>query len=254
MIPEMVFVLPALYFVAGACFGSFGSVIMTRFSKGESIGGRSRCPACGKQLRPWELVPLLSFLFLHGGCARCHARIGVLYPLLELASGALFVVAFSVEPRLLPSLVLSLALWTLLVIAVVDFFEQTIPDILSFTLACFGLGFSAVIGQNPLGGILLGAGFFTALWCIGRGKWIGTGDIILGAAIGTLLADWRLMAACLFLTYVGGAAIASVLLILGKVHRGSAVAFGPFLAIGTLMTILWRTRIIEGAAVYFGVY
>ncbi|MBM3231152.1 prepilin peptidase [Candidatus Peregrinibacteria bacterium] len=251
----MAFVIPGFYFLIGVCLGSFGSVLITRFARERrSIRGRSRCLGCMRVLRLWELIPVVSYMVLRGKCARCRKHIGILYPCPELFSGVLFVLAFIHDPQPIPSLLLGIALWLLLIIAITDVFEHAIPDIFSVTLAVVGLTLCAYTRQNPLGAIILGAGFFGVLWLLSRGTWIGSGDVILGGAIGTVLGDWRLMLACLFLTYVVGAVISSALLVTGRAHRKSAVAFGPFLALGTLMTILWRTRIIEGAAVYFGIY
>lgn len=241
-----------LYALLGVTLGSFGSVLVTRIAKGQSIGGRSKCPACDVTLRACDLVPLVSFLCLRGRCARCKARIGLLYPMLEIVSALLFVLALHLVPFLLPSLLLGLAFWLLLIIAVTDMKMHAIPDVLTVGLAVCGLALSAYFQVNPLLAIVTGGGFFGVLWLVSRGAWIGSGDVFLGGAIGALLVDWRLMVACIFLTYVLGAAIASVLMIAGKVHRGSYVAFGPFLALGAFVTVLWSDRITDAAAVYFG--
>ena len=241
----------AFYFLLGAVLGSFGSVLITRTVAGRSFGGRSACPSCRKQLRAWELVPIVSFLLLRGRCAGCSKKIGVFYPLLELLSGLLFVLALTKLPYPLPSLLFGAALWLLLVIAVIDFQLHVIPDAFTAALVAIGVLLNLSMGVSPVPGMLLGGGFFALLWAASRGRWIGSGDVLLGAGVGALLGDWRFTAAALFFTYVVGAAIASVLLASGKLHRGSAVAFGPFLALGTLLTILWSEKIATVMAVYF---
>lgn len=251
MLSHMPLAIIIFYFILGAVLGSFGSVLITRTIAGRSIGGRSECPSCKKQLRAWELIPIFSFLFLMGRCARCRKNIGAFYPLLELLSGLLFVFALTRIPLPLPSLLLGIALWLLLLIAVIDFLLMAIPDVFTVALLFIGVVLNLSLGTNPVSGVLLGGGFFAILWVVSRGRWIGSGDVILGAAIGALLGDWRFTAVALFLTYIVGAAIASGLLLSGKLNRKSSVAFGPFLAFGTFLTILWSDRIVAMMAVYF---
>ena len=251
MLFHMPLVIIAFYFVLGTVLGSFGSVLVTRTVGKRSFGGRSVCPSCKKQLRAWELVPIVSFILLRGRCARCRKPIGAFYPLLELLSGLLFVLALVKIPYPVPSVLFGLGLWLLLIIAVIDFRLHAIPDVFTAALVAAGILLNLSMGVNPVPAMLLGGGFFGLLWIASRGRWIGSGDVLLGAGVGALLGDWRFTAAALFLTYVVGAAIASVLLASGKLHRGSSVAFGPFLALGTLLTILWADRIGAVMAVYF---
>lgn len=247
----MMAIILSLYALVGFSFGSFGSVLVTRLANNESIGGRSRCRACGATLRARDLIPVVSYIWLRGRCAHCKARIGLLYPLLEVASASLFVLALHIVPFLIPSVLLGLALWLLLLIATVDMELHAIPDLFTLALVVCGLALNVYFQINPIPAIALGAGFFGVLWLVSKGQWIGSGDVFLGGAIGALLGDWRLMAACLFLTYVIGACIASALVLARRVNRGSYVAFGPFLALGALLSIVWSERILEAMTLYF---
>jgi leader peptidase (prepilin peptidase)/N-methyltransferase len=78
----------------GLAFGSFVNAAIDRIPRGRSLNGRSACDACGRTLRAWELVPVLSFLLLRGRCSTCHAAISARTPLIELATGAAFAAMF----------------------------------------------------------------------------------------------------------------------------------------------------------------
>ena len=226
-------------FILGMCFGSFGSVLIER-----NPSGRSICLQCKKTLGPGELIPIVSFLALGGRCKGCKGKISLLYPSLELAGGILFLYAYIITGAVIPTLTLALTLWLLLTIALIDMRTHTISDAHNIPLIVLAFGYQISLGMFEWTGAVLGAAFFAVLWTLSRGKWIGSGDILLGAGIGALLGPWQMMAACLLITYVVGALIASVLLLTGKVKRGDYVPFAPFLALGTLLTLVFRDRII----------
>lgn len=232
-----------LLFVAlGLVFGSFGSVLVTRLPAGESLGGRSRCPRCGRTLGVADLLPVLSFLFLRGRCRGCRTGIPLLYPLLEITSALLFAAAQ-------PSLSLALALWAMLLIAVVDARTQRIPDLFTIIAAGSALLFHAFNGSFSVALLLsatLGAGFFALQWVLSRGAWIGSGDILLAGAIGLLLGDWRTMLLALLLSYIiGGIVAAGVLIRKGRAARTMKIAFGPFLVIGGAIALLWGKEMLR---------
>ncbi|MBT4120162.1 MAG: prepilin peptidase [Candidatus Peribacter sp.] len=242
-----------LFGIAGLCFGSFGSVLAERIPQGMSIGGRSQCSACKRTLHPLELIPLLSFCCLRGRCRSCKDCIGFRYPFLEIISAALFIAALFYRPVLPQAIVLSLILWLMLIISVIDIRTQTISDLLNIPLLALAVGYSIMLGQFEIDGIVLGVAFFGAQWAVSRGKCLGSGDIILAAGIGALMGSWERMAVCLFLTYVLGGAIASALLISGKVKRGQYVAFAPFLVLGAIVSIFAHSRIDQFIDLYFGI-
>lgn len=232
-------IVSTLFFIVGIVLGSFGNVLIIRLPVCKSIRGRSECPLCHHPLSLVELIPILSYIFLRGRCKHCSAPISIIYPLVELASGLLFLVAAITELSLLTAAFLALALWLLLLITIVDARTKGIPDIFNFPLLLVGVAYSSVAGTNPLSGILMGAGFFAVQWLLSFGRWVGSGDIILAAGIGALLGTWQMTLVMLFFAYVLGALIASVLLLTGKVNRKSHLAFGPFLALGAVLTLLF---------------
>jgi prepilin signal peptidase PulO-like enzyme (type II secretory pathway) len=232
-----------LFFVLGLIFGSFGSVLITRVPCGESICGRSGCPECKKTLTPLELIPLLSYFILRGRCTGCKIQIGWIYPTIELASGLLFIMAWTLVGSFVAALLLALCLWLLLLIAFIDYKTHTISDLLNLPLLVLAIAYSLLIGQLQTTGIIIGAGFFGVQWVLSRGKWVGSGDIILGAGIGALMGSGERMVACLLLIYIIGGIIAGALLITHKVQRGQYVPFAPFIVLGTIAAIALQTRI-----------
>lgn len=231
--------------VLGLAMGSFGNVLIHRLPRGEGIGGRSRCPRCGRTLGFLELIPVVSFLALRGRCAGCRERISPRYPLTELGSAAAFLLAFARDPSLVAALTLALALWLLLLIAIVDAEHRSIPDALNIPFLLLAVLHAALAPPFEWSGLLVGGGFFAAQWLVSGGRWIGSGDLILGAGIGALLERWELAIVFLFVSYVTGAAVGGSLLLAGRKTRKDPLAFGPFLAIGGVVAFLWGDEILE---------
>jgi len=233
-----------LFTVLGLVFGSFGTVLVSRIPAGRHIGGRSRCPRCKHVLGVGELIPVMSYVLLAGRCRHCKKSIGPFYPCIELASAGLFLVAFFLDRAPLPALLLAFSLWLMLLIAVIDARTQTIHDALNLSFIIFSVAHAVAIGQLQVAGALLLALFFGAQWLVSRGKWVGSGDILLGAGIGFLLGDWENALLCLGLAYILGATAASYLLLFKKASRKSHIPFGPFLAAAALLTILFGDRML----------
>jgi prepilin signal peptidase PulO-like enzyme (type II secretory pathway) len=243
--------LPVSFFLAGLIFGSFGSVLITRVPRNEKITGRSKCPQCKTTLSALGLIPLVSFCLSRGKCRTCNKPIGMFYPFVELASGALFLLAFYLNRDIASSAFMAMALWLLFIISVIDIRTKTISDALSIPLCIFGMLYSWEIGGFFFGGALLGIGFFGGLWAVSKGKFIGSGDILLGAGIGFLVGSWQMMMVCIMATYIIGALVASTLLISGKMHRKSTIPFAQFLALGALFVIVFHDRLAVALSIYF---
>lgn len=167
------------------------------------------------------------------------------YPLVELASGLLALASLSIAPTLLSAAILALALWLLLIIAVIDAYIQGIPDVLSaffITLSCI---YTVLTGELQPLAFLIGIGFFALQWLLSKGEWIGTGDILLAVGLSALLGTWESVLFMLFFAYITGAAVAAVLLLTKKLTSKSHIAFGPFLALGTLAALLVGERMMS---------
>lgn len=252
--------VPAIFigfvFLFGLIFGSFGNVLIYRLPQGKSIGGRSQCPKCNKTIEAICLIPVVSYLILRGKCRHCHKHISWQYPLVELGSGVLAVVAAFIAPTFTSALVLALALWILFLISVVDARIQGIPDIFNILFIALAFLYTTLAGEfDPLA-FIIGVGFFASQWIVSKGKWIGSGDVLLALGLSALLGRGELVLFMLFVSYILGALVAAILLITKKITRKDYIAFGPFLASGTLVALitgdritsclLWSSRACEG--------
>ncbi len=239
-------VIAVPFFLAlGAVFGSFGNVLIDRLPSGQSMTGRSHCVGCGKTLRAWELIPVISWIGLRGHCARCNASIPVRFTLVELASAVLFLVAAYVASfNILVAIPACLALWAMLCIALIDYDTQTIPDVLSIVIALCGVALRLQDQTLPLLAVLIGGGFFGIQWLLSQAKWVGSGDVFLGAAIGVLLGTWDLTLLALWFAYVLGMLTVIALFPFRRLNMNTRMAFGPFLVAGGAIALLVGTDII----------
>lgn len=223
----------------GVCMGSFGNVLIDRLPVGASILGRSRCDGCRRSLSPVELIPLASWFFLRGRCRSCDARIPARVPFVEAWSGVLAAGAH-LQPNsdVFPAICFFVALWALMLIAIIDMRTKTIPDALTLTVFLAGLALRWLTdGAVPTYAPLLLAGFFLFQWIVSRGRWVGMGDVLLAGAIGVLVGTAHLALWTLLLAYGFGASAVIVLLLAKRLHRGDMVPFGPFLVLGAYVAL-----------------
>lgn len=236
-------VLIGVFAILGAILGSFANVCIWRLPRGESIvWPPSHCVHCQERLRPWQLVPVLSWLWLRGRCAFCGKAISFQYPLVEFTSALLFgVIYWQWGPTVLALkyFILSLAL---LIAVGTDFSHREIPDQVSLGAAALlaivdliVLDWSAFIG----GAILFS--FLLLIAVVSRGG-MGGGDIKLALAIGLALG-WQLALVALVLAILLGGLPATIMLAFGK--KGQALPFGPFLALGAWVAMFFGSYIIE---------
>jgi leader peptidase (prepilin peptidase) / N-methyltransferase len=231
----------------GLVVGSFMTVAVYRLPKGESVvSPRSRCPACGAEIGARDNIPVLSWLLLRGRCRRCGERISVEYPLLELATAGLVVLAAIRYPDPWQAVLVGGLLALMPGIALIDLRHRIIPNkltypaLLLFTVLIL-LAWSIGDAVDPLLagiGLLLYGGILFVVAVVSRG--MGMGDVKLAALIGLVLGS-------LGLRFVGVAAAAAIVLgglgavgalAMGK-GRKSAIPFGPYLAAGAVVAGLW---------------
>jgi len=233
-----------LFFIVGACLGSFGNVLIARLPKGMSLSGRSHCPQCKKTICAYDLIPLVSYIFLQGRCRSCKKSISLQYPVVELASGVLALLALAHTQTILTAVVLAISLWLLLLITVIDAHTRGIHDALSFPFIVSGIVYgSLTTGIEPLA-LVIGVGFFGVQWLVSGGKWVGSGDVILMIGISALLGYWEHVVLMIFIAYLSGAFVASALLLSKRKTRRDHLAFGPFLALGTFVALFYSERIL----------
>ncbi len=186
-------------FALGCCIGSFMNVVVWRLPRGENLSWPpSRCPKCGHQIRPWENIPIISWLCLRARCSSCHLPISVKYPLGEAATGLLFTAVWiAIYTRHLPLAVLPAYFYlvaSLLAAALIDAEHRFIPDKVNFPGMIFAFVFSLVLpssrsfawnmGDYAQGNMLL-AGFCRLTGLEGMDPRIMAGiDCLLGAAFG----------------------------------------------------------------------
>lgn len=241
-------------FILGLCVGSFLNVVIARVPEGRSIvSPRSACPRCGASIMWFDNVPLISYALLRARCRRCGATISPRYPIVELVTGLLFVLA-GWERGLAPDLVAALVLLaTLVAITAIDLDRQLIPDVISLPGIAVGLLLSVITGQpgwlDSLLGVLLGGGIFLLIIVASRGG-MGGGDMKLGAMLGAFLG-WKLVLVAILLAVLAGGAVAIGLLALRRKGRKDAVPFGPFLALGGAVSLFWGRPLLEW---YLGVF
>ncbi len=239
--------IPALVFIIGICVGSFLNVVTFRTHENRSfLAGRSACRACGTPVAPYDLIPVLSYLILGGRCRACTASISPQYPLVEFCTGALFL-AFYLQDGLTAALARDLVFTVFLVVVFVyDARYMLILDRFTIPAAVAAVLFNVALGQSVwslLIGALVCGGFFWMQYVVSRGRWIGGGDIRLGAVIGLMLG-WPNVLVALFLAYVIGAVYAVGLLVTGKAKMQTHIPFGTFLALATLVVMLYGRQIV----------
>jgi prepilin signal peptidase PulO-like enzyme (type II secretory pathway) len=237
-----------IFFIFGTIIGSFLNVVIFRLNIRKSfLGGRSFCPKCKKEIAWFDNVPILSFILLAGACRQCKKKISWQYPAVELAAGVIFMLIyrqFGLSYETLAYLVFS---GFLIVIFVYDLKYLLILDKVSVPAIITALILNIMLGRvlgDLLLGALIGAGFFAAQYFFSRGKWVGDGDIRLGALMGLMLG-WKLLLVALFLAYIIGAAYGLAAIALNKKKMGSQVPFGPFLTLATLIALLYGPGILN---------
>lgn len=226
--------------IIGLCVGSFLNVLADRLPVGETIWwGRSHCDFCKKTLRWYELVPLLSYLVQDGRCRRCHKKLSVQYPIVELITGLGFVFLY-------PSIPMMVLFSAFLVIFVADLKFQIIPDSMVVISSLAALFFHIGAGQPIIPFLLpalLSALFFYILWAVTRGRGMGFGDVKLAPVIGLFLGYPGTVIA-LYIAFLTGAIVGVILIFRRRVSWKSHIAFGPFLVLGTALTYMYSRELI----------
>ena len=252
--------------VIGLLVGSALSSLIHRLLVGGSwMNGRSHCPRCEHVLLARDLVPLFSFIVLRGRCRHCRGAIGWFYPVIEGATAVLFLGAVLSRAggipgpdvfldRALQGAVLSdwAAITVLVAIFSTDAIASVIPDILTLPAIPIFLLWRWWIGAdfyNLVIAAAVGGGFFLAQYAVSRGRWIGSGDIRLGALMGVLLG-WPGILIALFISYLLGAVIALVMVARGSATWKSHIPFGTFLVLGTVAVLLFSNALLS----WYGTY
>lgn len=277
------------FFVLGTIIGSFLNVVIYRYNTGRGIDGRSKCFSCKRTLTWIDLVPVFSYVFLKGKCRRCHSKISMQYPAVELFTGILFTGIFLINSPLINisllqfsfEMLYQLTVMSLLVVIVVyDIKHKIIPDVFAYGFAFLAVlhlfvgidMYGRVIALHPdpwnmLAGALLAFPFYI-LWLVSGGRWMGLGDAKLALGIGWFLGLSAGVTAIMFSFWIG-AGVSILLLLLSHTSKNlrkelpvnfriklprltikSEVPFAPFLIISLLIVFFFGYNIFSNLTLF----
>lgn len=274
----MLYILFSTLFIFGLAFGSFLNAFEYRlFTKKDWVKSRSHCPNCKHELSAFDLIPVLSWLFLGGKCRYCSKKISWQYPAVELIMGVLFVgygyILFQTEqPWLFPTvldftnLIFGLiVIWSLIFFTVYDLKYGLIPDKVLFPL--IGLTFVRNIVfsfcrecpwefptefLNHLLTAVLAGGFFFLIIYFTKGRGMGGGDMKLVFWFGLLLGGVPTLLS-LYIGFIVGGIYGAIVLLIGKKKFGQTVPFGPFLCLGVIVVLFAQDYLVDWAnQIFFG--
>ena len=236
----------------GLVVGSFITVVVDRVPKKESVvSPRSRCPECGAHIRNRDNVPVFSYVLLRGRCRVCGTRISVRYPLLEIGTAAVCVAIAVVYDSTYLIVLLALFGAVMVALSAIDIEHRIIPNRITYPAlvvfaAAIVVEWAIAVDLKPLDGLIglvaYGGFFLVVAFISPRG--MGMGDVKLAALIGLVVGSLALgsVAVAAGVAIVLGGVGALVALLLGK-SRKSAIPFGPYLAAGAVVAVLWGDQI-----------
>jgi leader peptidase (prepilin peptidase) / N-methyltransferase len=242
-----------LVFVLGLIVGSFSNVCIYRIPRNESvIYPASHCPKCRNKIKPIDNIPLLSYILLKGRCRNCGSKISIQYPLVEFLTGLIYLIIYLIYGLSIQSLAYIILSSALIIITFIDLQEQMIPDVISLPGIVVGLILSFIVPYmsfiNSALGALVGGGIILIIAWVGsiifKKEAMGGGDVKLTAMIGAFLG-WRYTIISLFLGFFLGALIGIILIMTKIKKREDVIPFGPFIALGSIITLLWGEKILS---------
>ncbi|WP_203472052.1 prepilin peptidase [Dissulfurispira thermophila] len=265
-----------LFFILGLIVGSFLNVCIYRLPRNISIiRPSSSCPVCNTAIKPWDNIPILSYIFLKGKCRKCGERISIRYPMVELLNGILYwsVFDFFGLGWHLPFVLFFSS--AMVVITFIDLDFQIIPDVITLPGIVIGIisasfllpdpfslqhlyphkfqdflgtppsAFSlSVVGfRNSVAGLFLGGGLFYLIATLSRGG-MGGGDIKLMAMVGAFMG-WRAVFLTTFIGSLLGSLVGIFLMVFKGKGRKTKIPFGPFLSFGSIITLFFGGEILK---------
>ncbi|MBS3805553.1 MAG: prepilin peptidase [Oleiphilaceae bacterium] len=279
------FVYPFVLFLS-LCVGSFLNVVILRLpkmmeqdwrcqcedflevaesqradTKAVSLSSpNSTCPACGHEIRPWENIPVISYLLLRGKCSACKAPISVRYPLIESVTAVFSVATVVIMGPTVAALWALVLVWALIALTVIDFDTQLLPDSITLPLLWLGLilNYFGILTDfhSAFWGAVVG---YLSLWSVywlfklvtGK-EGMGYGDFKLLGALGAWLG-WQLVPAVILLSSIVGAVVGISLIVFRGQGREVPIPFGPYLAAAGLLCLWFGAEIQVAWYAYLGV-
>ena len=267
-------ILVATVCLLGLCVGSLLNVVIHRVPKMMEAGWReecaalegrdppprtaynlftppSACPSCGTRIKAMHNIPVVSWIALRGRCASCRAPISARYPLVEVLGGAmagLMAWRFGYSAQLVFALVFA---WAMIALAFIDFDTQLLPDDITLPMLWLGLiANSAGVFTDLRSAVLGAAGGYLILWLvywafrlIAKKEGMGFGDFKLLAAIGAW-TGWQVLPVVIVASAGLGAVVGSLFLWLSRRGADTRIPFGPYLALGGIVAIVWGRELV----------
>lgn len=253
MEPILIF-LYVYMFVIGSCIASFINVVIYRVPLGINIAkGRSFCPKCHKTLKPYDMIPVLSWFILGGKCRFCKEPISKRYPIIEFIGGVLGVLCFyhyGIDGMTLISFSLSMVL---LAITMIDLDTMTIPN--SLVICCVVIAILSIMFHNismvdrVIGFFIISVPMYVMNLIIP--DCFGGGDIKLIAVCGFMLG-WQMTLLAMFIAILVGGIYACYLVISKKAKKGAHMAFGPYICLGITLALFYGPQIVNAYLSLFG--
>ncbi|OPJ61511.1 prepilin peptidase [Clostridium oryzae] len=236
-------------FILGTIMGSFYNVCIYRIPSGQSIiNPPSRCTSCGSKLKAIDLVPIFSYIFLKGKCRYCQSKISPRYALIELFTGIIFACVY-IRYGIGTEMIKYEALCSfLIVIGFIDFDTTDVYSIITYTGIAVGIVFTVVaffLGndiRSYIYGLLLSGGVIAGIVFVTKA--MGTGDIAICALSGLYLGFSKSVVMLFFSFLIGGAA-GGFLILSGKKRKEDYIAFGPYIALASIISVLLGDSIIS---------
>ncbi|HWT26911.1 MAG TPA: prepilin peptidase [Mobilitalea sp.] len=252
------YIVFSIVFIYGILIGSFLNVCIFRIPEESSIiVGRSHCMSCNKPIKWYDLIPIFSYIFLGGKCRSCKSKISIQYPIIEALNGLLYVLVFYLYGwnhlyEIILSSAYCLVISALIVLSLIDFRTNIIPVGINIFILIMGLvvvlvkyfwyGHNTYIVIEHLVGFCIVSGFLLLIFLASHGRDIGGGDIKLMAAAGLVLG-WELVLFAFFLGCVLAAIIHPIRMKISHLNR--VLAFGPYLSVGIVVSILYGKQIVD---------
>lgn len=248
--------------VAGLVLGSFFNVVIYRLPRGLSLmRPPSSCPGCGARIKPYDNVPVLSYLVLGGKCRKCGRKISAVYPTVEALTALGFVLVFFNTGRALGLEFFAGCVFTsaLVVLGFIDYYHQILPDAVTLPVLALALVYSFfrddLTFRGALIGAVVGAGFlllvYGAYYLIRKKEGLGMGDVTMLLMVGATLGLERTLLTLILGSFVGALVGVYVIIRRGKDFQ-FALPFGTFLAPAAFVSLLWGERIVRAYLSLYG--
>ncbi|EES48273.1 prepilin peptidase [Clostridium botulinum] len=239
-----------LVIIIGLVIGSFLNVCIYRIPLEQSISyPPSHCGTCNHRLKPIDLVPVISYLFLKGRCKYCKEKISITYPLIEILNAVLYLIIFYNYGLTFDFVKYSLLSSLLIVIGIIDYKTQdiyTVTIIFGVISSVIFMAIDFFVNKNSISTYVLGGliGFLALAIIVIITKGMGIGDAEITLVCGLFLGIKGVIVT-LFLGIIIGGIVAIIILALKLKDAKDAMAFGPCLSVAALMYILWGDTIIN---------